>query len=149
MRVLCFNLVVVLASVFCVIVGCGKSGPAMYQVSGKVKYKDGSIPSAPICLVGFTPSKDNEMRRNATGAIGPDGSFTMVTRVQGDGVYAGDYSVTFGVGNNPMKPVSLLLPKYTDLASPPYKITVDHNIRDLEYTIEALPGAGAKSGDAQ
>ncbi len=72
----------------------------------------------------------------------------MCTRVQGDGVFAGEYSVTFGVANNPMNPVSLLLPKYTDLNSPPYKITVDHNINDLEYTIEALPGGAAKSGES-
>jgi hypothetical protein len=149
MRVSRFSLVHSLGFVLCLVVGCGKSGPAMYQVSGKVKYKDGSIPTAPICLVGFTASKDNEVRRNASGQIGPDGSFTMVTRVQGDGVYAGDYSVTFAVANNPMKPVSLLMPKYSDLASPAYKITVDHNISDLDYTIEPLAGAGGKGGDAQ
>ncbi|HEX3600412.1 MAG TPA: hypothetical protein VHU84_09740 [Lacipirellulaceae bacterium] len=124
----------------------------MYQVSGKVKYKDGSIPQAPICLVAFSPTRggNGDTRRNATGAIGPDGSFSMYTRVSGDGVYPGDYDVRISVANNPMNPVSLLLPKYTDFNSPPYKVKVDHNITDLDYTVEPLSntGAAAKSGDS-
>jgi hypothetical protein len=134
---------IALLSCLCLAVGCEK-GPAMYKVSGKVKLKDGSIPKASVCLVNFTPTKDSkaEVRRNATGAIGPDGSFTMNTRLPDDGVHAGEYSVVFNVAKNPMAPVSLLLPKYTDVHSPPYTVKVDHDINDLDYTIEALPGAG-------
>jgi hypothetical protein len=155
MRAFFRTLILVFASLVCVAGGCGKSGPPMYQVRGKVHYKDGSIPQASVCLVNFVPAKDSkaEVRRNATGAIGPDGTFTMFTRVNGDGVNAGEYDVLFNVAKNPMAPVSLLLPKYTNHLSPPYKVTVDHRIDDLEYTIEPLPGvstaAAAKSGGAQ
>jgi hypothetical protein len=122
--------------------GCQR-GPTMYQVSGKVKFKDGSAPKAPVCLVNFIPLKDGkgEGRRNATGPIGPDGSFTMYTRVGGDGVFPGDYAVVFNVANNPMAPVSILDPKYTDASTPPYKLSVDRNLNDLVFTIEPLSGA--------
>src|SRR4051812_47439541 len=150
MRGLYGRLMLILALLVCAVGGCGKKGPAMYQVSGKVTYKDGSVPRAGICLVSFAPTKESEakVRRNATGAIGPDGSFTMFTRVNGDGVYAGEYAVLFTVANNPMAPVSLLSPKYTDLASPPFKVTVDHNINDLEYTIEPLSAGGAAAASS-
>ena len=65
----------------------------------------------------------------------------MYTRMTGDGVNAGEYKVLFNVAKNPMSPVSMILPKYTDSNSPPYTITVDQNIDNLEYTIEPLPGA--------
>ncbi len=131
-------------SVAILFTGC-QHGRTMYQVSGKVKYKDGSIPKAPICLVNFVPAKDGkgEMRRNATGQIGPDGSFSMYTRVSGDGVNPGEYEVLFNVATNPMAPVSLLAPKYTDHTSPPYKVMVDRNISDLEFTIEPLSAGGS------
>jgi hypothetical protein len=154
MRVLHRNLVPILFSLAFVAIGCNK-GPVMYQVSGKVLYKDGSVPRGGVAVVNFTPTKDSkaEFRRNASGAIGPDGSFTMFTRVSGDGVNAGEYGVVFNVAKGPMDPTSLILPKYSNTTSPPYKVLVDHNISDLEYSIEPLPGVGtggaSKNGGAQ
>jgi hypothetical protein len=118
----------------------------MYQVSGKVHYKDGSIPNAALSLVNFVPTKDStaEVRPPATGPIQRDGTFAMFTRLHGDGVNAGEYAVVFNVAKNPMNPVSLLAPEYTNPNSSPYKVTVDRDISDLEYTIEPLPGGGEK-----
>src|SRR4051794_27151546 len=70
-------------SMFCVLLlacvalatsGCNK-GPRMYQVSGKVLYKDGSVPKAPVALVRFEPTQNStaEIRKTATGEIGQDG----------------------------------------------------------------------------
>jgi hypothetical protein len=114
----------------------------MYQVSGKVHYKDGTVPKGGVALVGFTPTKEStaEVRQAATGAIGPDGSFTMFSRVVGDGVYAGDYIVTFAVAKAPMDPTPLIMAKYMSPATTPYKITVDGNKDNLDYEIEPLPG---------
>jgi hypothetical protein len=116
----------------------------MYQVSGKVKYKDGSIPTGGLCLVSFVPTKDSkaEVRRPATGAIGADGSFTMFTRTNNDGVYAGEYKVLFNISKSPMNFVSLVSPKYTDVGSPPYTVVIDGNKSDLDFTVEPPSGAG-------
>src|SRR5438132_166042 len=80
----------------CAMAGC-QHGPKKYHVSGKVLYKNGSVPKGGIAVVTFTPAKDStaEMRRVASSAIGPDGSFDMYTRQSGDGIYAGDYVVSF------------------------------------------------------
>ena len=68
----------------------------------------------------------------------------MSTRLSGDGVNAGDYNVVFNIAKSPVDPTPLVLPKYTDVTAPPYKITVDQDIDNLEYTVELLPCAGAK-----
>ena len=122
----------------------------MYYVSGKVRYKDGTIPKGGVAVVGFTPTKDStaEVRQAASGAIGPDGSFSMFSRVAGDGVYAGDYAVTFAVVKAPMDPTPLIVAKYRSPATTPYKITVDENKTDLEYEIEPLPGVSGAPASA-
>src|SRR4051812_15207182 len=122
--------------------GCHK-GPAMYQVRGKVTFQNGPAPKAGVKVVNFVPAKDStaEVRRAASGPIEPDGSFTMFTRMNGDGVNAGDYAVVFTITKGPMDMTSLIPVKYSDVSSPQYKVTVDHDISDLEYTIEPLSGA--------
>jgi|tagenome__1003787_1003787.scaffolds.fasta_scaffold20325738_1 hypothetical protein len=124
--------------------GCHK-GPAMYQVHGKVTFENGPAPKAGVKVVNFVPAKDStaEVRRAASGPIEPDGSFTMFTRTNGDGVNAGDYAVVFTITKGPMDMTSLIPVKYSDINSPPYKVTVDHNIDDLDYTID-VSGAGRK-----
>jgi hypothetical protein len=131
--------------------GCNR-GPAMYNVSGKVLFTDGSVPQGGVAVVRLQPSTDStaEIRKGASGAIGPDGTFELFTRMQGDGVYEGNYDVTFVVQKGVMDTTSLIPPKYLDPQSSGYKVTVDHNIDDLEFKIEPLPGAprGAAPGGA-
>ena len=85
----------------------------MYQVRGKVTNKDGSVPKAGIALVSFVPTKDStaEVKRSATGPIAPDGTFSMSTRLSGDGVNAGDYNVVFNIAKSPVDPTPLVLPQ--------------------------------------
>src|ERR1043165_6977008 len=71
-------------AVYCIagLSGCG-SGKEMYHVSGKVTYKDGSIPKGTLAIVTLSPAADStaKIRKGATGAIDPsDGSFEMMTR---------------------------------------------------------------------
>ena len=130
--------------------GCNR-GPQMAHVSGKVRYKDGSVPRGGVCVVQFSPTQESsaEVRQGATGAIGSDGSFEMSTRTFGDGVYYGDYAVTFAVLKSPMDPTSFILPKYTNKTTSPYKVTIDGDKADLLYEIEPLPGvSGAAAGGA-
>jgi hypothetical protein len=127
-------------------VGC-QHGPKKYHISGKVLYKNGTVPKGGIAIVSFTPTKDStaEVRQTATGAIGPDGSFEMYTRQAGDGVYAGDYVVVFQVAKAVMDPQPLILEKYWSASKSPFKITVDRDVNDLNYEIEPLPGVSGKA----
>jgi hypothetical protein len=122
--------------------GCNR-GPAMYQVSGKVLYKDGSVPKGGVAVVRLQPdvSSTAEIRKGATGAIAPDGSFDLYTRVPGDGVYEGQYDVTFAVLKSVMDPISLIPEKYTNAETSGYEVVVDKDIEDLLFEIESLPGA--------
>jgi hypothetical protein len=122
-------------------VGCDK-GPATAKVSGKVFYKDGTVPRGGVCTVQFLPVAGSTaaVRSAASGVIESDGSFVLARRKAGDGVYLGDYSVIFAVWRNPLDPsTSMIAPKYGSPAMTPYKITVEHDVSDLKYEIEPLP----------
>jgi hypothetical protein len=133
-----------------VIVGCDR-GPAMYQVSGTVLYKDGSVPKGGIAVVTFQPTETStaEIRKGATGAIGPDGSFAMSTRKTGDGVYAGEYDVMFSVRKAVMDPISYIPQKYSIPGESGYSVTVDGDIDDLKFEIEPLSGAGRSAAEGR
>lgn len=136
------------AGLICVtqLVGCNKR-PEMAQVRGKVTYMDGSIPHGGACVVRFEPAKDStaQIRKGASGIIKPDGTFEAYTRIPGDGVYLGDYGVTFAVWSNATDPGSSIIdPKYTSAATSGYKVTVDKDLENLEFKIEPLPGAAKK-----
>ena len=125
--------------------GCNR-GPRMVQVSGKVFYKDGTVPHAGICMINFTPvgGAAAEMKKVAGGAIGPDGSFSLTTRTPNDGAYVGEYAVTFTVIPGPMDQRQLITQKYVSPMLTPYKVNLDSNTSDLKFEIEPLPGvAGA------
>ncbi len=130
--------------------GCNR-GPEMYQVRGHVFYKDGTVPRAAVAVVVFQPKKDTtaEIRKGASGAINPDGSFVLWTRKAGDGVYKGEYNVGFTVLKAVMDPKPLIMDKYIRPGAAGYSVTVDRNISDLKFEIEPLPGvvgAAARSG---
>jgi hypothetical protein len=114
----------------------------MSQVRGKVFYKDGTVPQAAVCVVRFQPTEQStaKIRKGATSAIEPDGSFELCTRVPGDGVYHGEYAVTFAVLKSVMDMTPLIQEKYTRPDTTPYKVTVDDDIDDLKFEIEPLPG---------
>jgi hypothetical protein len=121
--------------------GC-RRGPAMAQVRGKVFYKDGTVPQGALAIVRFEPATDStaEVRKGASGSIGPDGSFEMITRVPGDGVYLGSYAVTFAVQMGETASTSVILPKYNNRSTTPYSVEVSDDIDDLKYEIEPQPG---------
>ena len=129
--------------------GCG--GKQAYPVRGKVTYKDGSVPRGSVAVVLFTPSDDTtaEIRKGASGSIEPDGSFEMVTRMPGDGVYRGTYGVTFRVMRDTSNPASsYVAAKYTSPKSPQFTVNVDRNISDLSYVIEKAEGVAEAPANA-
>lgn len=128
--------------------GCNR-GPEMYEVSGHVYYKDGTVPRGGVAVVFLQPTKESSatVRKGASGAIQPDGSFQLWTRRAGDGVHKGEYNVGFNVLKSPMDPKPLIHEKYTNPATSGYSVTVDRDINDLKFEIEPLPGVtGAPPG---
>ena len=122
----------------------------MARIRGKVHFKDGTIPKGELAIVKFNPTQDSTapVRKSATGTIDPnDGSFEMNTRIAGDGVHFGDYTVTFTVAE--AMEDCLSLQKYGKPAETPFKITVDQNRSDLDYEIEPRrPGGTGNTGGA-
>jgi hypothetical protein len=131
----------VLASM-CAFAGCNR-GPAMSQVSGTVLFPDGSVPKGGVCVVQFQPAAGTtaEVSKGASGAIQPDGTFEMWTKRPGDGVYHGDYVVTFAIFKGAMDMTPMISAKYTRPDTSPYKVTVDDDLEDLKFEVEPLPGA--------
>lgn len=120
--------------------GCG-GGPEVAQVRGKVLYKDGSVPKGGVRIVRFEPTETStaKVRQPAGGSIGEDGSFELSTRKPGDGVFVGEYAVTFTVWKAPREPISLIKQEYTESATTPYnKVTIDGDRDDLVFEIEPL-----------
>lgn len=126
----------------CVVALSGCGNREMFHVSGKVTYKDGSVPKGILAVVIFTPTGNSSaaIRKSASGAIEPDGSFDMVTRMSGDGVHRGEYAVTFRILRDPLTQASLVSPKYTSPVNSAFTVTVDHDISDLNYQIEKTEG---------
>jgi len=120
----------------------------MAQVRGHVFYKDGSVPKGAVAVIRFEPAQDSdaEVRKAATGSIESDGSFQMMTRKPGDGVFLGKYNVTFAVLRDAMNPRSSMInPKYTVSSTSGYQVTVDGNKDDLKYEIEGAGGAAERA----
>ena len=67
---------------------CGRTGPEMASVSGKVTYKGQPITQGTISFQPVDPDG-----RIATGTIGPDGSYSLQTEEPGDGALLGQYRV--------------------------------------------------------
>jgi len=134
-------LVALCLPVLATLVGCNR-GPEMYEVSGHVFYKDGTVPRGGVAVVFLQPTKESTaaIRKGASGAIQPDGSFQLWTRKAGDGVHKGEYNVGFNVLKSPMDPKPLILEKYTNPATSGYSVTVDRDLNDLKFEIEPLPG---------
>jgi hypothetical protein len=128
-------------SIACVLplAGCNR-GPEMYHVKGHVFYKDGTVPAGAVRVVIFQPKKDSPVRRAASASIDPDGSFEMWTKTTGDGVTKGEYDVGFTILKSPHDSTPLIKDEYATPGGAAGSITVDHNIDDLKFVIEPLPG---------
>ena len=119
----------------------------MAKVSGTVTYTDGKIPQGDVAVVRFNPEDGSTavIRKGASGSISPDGRFEMMTRVPGDGVYYGEYAVTFVV-LRAGSPGNSVLHKYTNPRTTPFKVKIDGNKDDLKFEIESAAGATSAGG---
>lgn len=121
-------------------VGCDDRPPTA-QVSGKVTMKDGSVPQGGVRVVQFVPATDStaEIRKGASGEIKDDGSFVAYTRKPGDGVFLGEYDVTFSVWKSAMDSTSLVDPKFTRASTTLYHVTIDDDVDNLSFELEPAP----------
>lgn len=128
------------------VAGCGRrSGTA--RVSGRVTFKDGTVPQGAVCVVRFQPASDSSaaIRKAASADIQKDGLFEAYTRNPGDGVFIGKYDVTFSVLQDVTSSASSLIdPKYTKAKTTPYHVTVDGNVDDLKFELEPIAAAPKK-----
>jgi hypothetical protein len=119
--------------------GCGGSGPEKASVYGKVTYKGQPVPKGTIAFVTTAPNG-----RNATGAIGTDGSYTLQTEEPGDGALLGDYKVTISARDDvildyippkPIPPKRLVPEKYENPDASGLKATVKSGKNPLNFEL--------------
>ncbi len=128
-----------LLAICCVCAGCSDSGPPMSQVTGKVLFKDGTIPKGAQTIVTFRPAPDSEaeVKKGAGGSINPDGTYDVFTMKPGDGVYYGKYKVIFAItGDYRSGDATAVDPKYTSIDTTPYEIVVDEPTEHFDFEIE-------------
>jgi hypothetical protein len=129
--------------------GCGDSKGRL-QVTGSVKFPDGTIPQGPASgyvqfNVDDTGSPD---ARGASGAIDKEtGEFVLYTEKPGDGAYPGKYKVTLAVSSTyPPRPngASSLVPlEYTQVDTTPLSVEIDSSHRRFDFEV---PKREAKKG---
>lgn len=129
---------VLIALAIAATVGCG--GKPVAQASGRVAYADGSTPTGAVAIIRFEPTDDSDaaVRKAASSAIAEDGTFELKTRVPGDGVYKGQYHVTFSILKNPKTGESLIPQQYTSKRTTPFTIDVQSSKDDYLFELEKL-----------
>jgi hypothetical protein len=115
--------------------GCG-GGDEAIQVTGVVLNADGSPIACESGTVLFQPAASGQ---NATGSVAADGTFTMMTKVQGDGVKPGQYKVVLQLWKNYREGALAVPKKYGDVTTTPLEATVDEDHTHFEFKVE--PGA--------
>jgi len=85
--------------------GCGRGGPELVKVTGRVQYADGRPVTA--ASIVFTPEGAGKESKppgegteqlGATSLLAQDGSFSLRSYPHGDGAMVGRYKVTVSLG---------------------------------------------------
>ena len=118
--------------------GCGSrfkpTPPKVYPVKGKILLANGEPVAGGI--IKFHPK--TKLGAEASGEIGPDGSFELTTIVKNDGALPGSYTVSvdpYFKGGRPSKvPASRVPPKF--LAPATSGVTAEVEAKDNDLKIE-------------
>ncbi len=121
---------------FCLaLVGCGSGEIKTYQIPGKLVYDDGTpVNNASIVLQTTVGDKAVEAR----GSADPEGKFELTTFHDGDGVVAGEHSVSVApitVGDSATPTAPHVPPKYSDFTTSGLKTTVTPETKEIVITI--------------
>jgi hypothetical protein len=98
--------------------GCGPSEPVLYPVTGTLKLADGKSPAG--CVVEFSSQGGETKGLNARSEVAADGTFTLVTLVNGKekpGAVAGLHKVAVvppPASSSGGPPPPAIAPKYLD-----------------------------------
>ena len=116
------------------VAGCGKAGPKLHPVHGKVLFKQQPAEGAQVV---FQPigSAGESQPLTPTATTTADGSFTLATYPYGDGAVAGEYVVLVSWypanAREEANPKNKLPTKYSDPAAAQIKATVKEGENDL------------------
>ena len=122
-----------------ILMGCGDSPVDMVSVSGTAAFEDGSVPQGEVVQVVFEPASDGPqaIKKAASGDIGPDGHFELMTRRPGDGVIPGKYKVFFIAHKTMMGQEPLLPPRFNSADQTPFEVTVeDGDNEPFSFTLQ-------------
>jgi len=120
--------------------GCSSSGPEMARVSGRVTYDGKPVPKGTISFQAVGPGG-----RNATGVLGPDGTYTLQTEQPGDGAQLGEYRVAISARDDvvldytpekPVPPKRLVPEKFEDPKTSDLKATVKSGRNDFPFDLK-------------
>lgn len=151
-----------LGLVACLVAGCGGGGgpkPTTGKVHGKVLYNGKALTKGTVIFVPI-PGKGGETGQSASGAIEPDGTFSLTTFNSNDGAILGQHTAViqsgpeiepgsvkgagtmpgampeFG-GKNAAKPAKPAVPeKYTSVEKSPLKYTVEKEGNTFEIELK-------------
>jgi hypothetical protein len=107
--------------------GCGGPPASLVPVEGTVVFAGGKVPDAAVATVHFEPVADGpqQIRKVASGTIGPDGRFTLMTRRPDDGVIPGRYRVFFTIEKTFAGRERLVPARYASAEETPFEVTVE------------------------
>lgn len=119
------------------VVGCGSD---MVQVGGRVEYEDGSPIVGAIRVIRFEPDDETSavVRKTASGEIAEDGTFRLMTKLPDDGVFKGEYVVTFTVLKDPKTGESLIKEEFSTFALSPFEVSVQESKSDYLFQLEKM-----------
>ena len=120
-------------SILGLVLGCGGGEDEMLQVTGTVKNADGSPVTAESAMVVFQPVGEG---RAASGSIGPDGDFEMMTFKPGDGMKPGQYKVVLEVWKDYRARTPAVPTEYTTAEATPLEATVDDDNTHFDFVVE-------------
>ena len=91
-----------------------------------------------IRFIRFEPAAGTKspIRKTAYDDFEPDGTFELFTHRPGDGVFHGDYVVTFTVFQDHMGRKSAIPAKYMTARESPFRVTVDGDLFDQVFELE-------------
>jgi hypothetical protein len=112
------------------------------QVHGKLEYEDGQpITEMEGCEVYFT---SEELKTSARGGIQKDGTFTLMTQKEGDGILPGTYKVSVAqphpMPERPEKRNPVVALVYEDPEQTPLTAKVDAGHKDFTFKLRRLRG---------
>lgn len=128
------GLLAILGTAALLVPSCGRGGPKLYPVRGKVLYL-GKVPEgATVILIPLGGGDANSPK--PSGAVADGGAFTLSTHPYGLGAPAGDYVVVItwyeADARSLENPPNKLPARYGDAATTPLKATIRQGPTDLE-----------------